>query len=243
MRTWCSRSTPSNSASQTSATCRPDIEPPVVRRFIDMEPIASMLVTGPGTVDDLIPLVRGMEKDLMARGVAAVEYDGLPDEEIALLTPAARLHELGMTLDELAARYRARLAERSGRHDWPRTRFAATAQPRPEARSDRVRATAHRSRRPAGPPRRHRRRRAAPPRRPTDRHARRSSCDPDDADARNGLRCSIAAKTSCSSGWTIRRPTLPSGRRTFDVERHLGHARRAAEDDRQQRRVGPVARS
>ncbi len=80
----------------------PDIEPPIVRRFIDMEPIASILVTGPGTIGDLIPLVRGMEKDLMTRGVAAVEYDGLPEEEIALLTSAARLHELGMTLDELA---------------------------------------------------------------------------------------------------------------------------------------------
>ena len=80
----------------------PDIEPPIVRRFIDMEPIASVLVTGPGTVSELIPLVRSMEKDLMTRGVAAVEYDGLPAEEIALLTRGARLHELGMTLDQLA---------------------------------------------------------------------------------------------------------------------------------------------
>ena len=79
-----------------------DIEPPVVRRFVDMEPIASILVTGPGTVGDLIPLVRDMEKELMTRGVAAVEYDGLPEEEIALLTSGQRLHELGMTLDELA---------------------------------------------------------------------------------------------------------------------------------------------
>ncbi len=81
----------------------PDIEPPVVRRYIDMEPIASVLVTGSGTIEDLIPLVRGMEKDLLARGVAAIQYDGLPDEEIAVLTPAARLHELGLTLDDLAA--------------------------------------------------------------------------------------------------------------------------------------------
>jgi multidrug efflux pump subunit AcrB len=81
----------------------PDIEPPVVRRFVDTQPIASILVTGSGTVGDLIPVVRSMEKDLMARGVAQVQYDGMPDEEIALLTPAARLHELGTTLDDLAA--------------------------------------------------------------------------------------------------------------------------------------------
>ncbi len=81
----------------------PDIEPPVVHRLIRTEPIASILVTGPGSVEDLIPLVRTMERDLMTRGIAEVEYDGLPQEEIAILTPAARLHELGLTLDDLAA--------------------------------------------------------------------------------------------------------------------------------------------
>ena len=40
----------------------PDIEPPVVRRFIDIEPIASILVTGPGTIGDLIPLVRAWKR-------------------------------------------------------------------------------------------------------------------------------------------------------------------------------------
>jgi len=79
----------------------PDIEPPVVRRMIRMEPIASVLVTGPGSVGELIPLVRGMEKDLLARGVAGVEYDGLPEEEIALLVKGQRLHELGITLEDL----------------------------------------------------------------------------------------------------------------------------------------------
>jgi multidrug efflux pump subunit AcrB len=79
----------------------PDIEPPIVRRMIDTEPIAAILVTGPGTVGELIPLVRGMERNLLPRGVAGVEYDGLPDEEIALPVKGQRLHELGMTLEDL----------------------------------------------------------------------------------------------------------------------------------------------
>jgi multidrug efflux pump subunit AcrB len=81
----------------------PDIEPPVIRRMVDMEPIAALLVTGPGQIGELIPLVRGFEKDLMARGVAGVQFDGLPAEEIALLVPGQRLHELGMTLEQLGA--------------------------------------------------------------------------------------------------------------------------------------------
>ncbi|NJN52520.1 MAG: hypothetical protein HC809_12980, partial [Gammaproteobacteria bacterium] len=46
-----------------------DIEPPIVRRIVDLEPISSVLVTGAGDVSELIPLVRDMEKDLLARGV------------------------------------------------------------------------------------------------------------------------------------------------------------------------------
>ena len=80
----------------------PDIEPPVVRRFIDLEPIASVMITAPGDISELIPLVRSMERDLLSRGIAGVFYDGLPEEEIALLIGGGRLRELGLTLEELA---------------------------------------------------------------------------------------------------------------------------------------------
>jgi multidrug efflux pump subunit AcrB len=80
-----------------------DIEPPTVRRWIDMEPIAAVLVTGPDDINELIPLVRTLEKDLLGRGIEGVLYDGLPEEEIALLIGGQRLHELGLTMDELAA--------------------------------------------------------------------------------------------------------------------------------------------
>lgn len=79
-----------------------DIEPPIVRRIIDLEPIASVLVSGPGDVNELVPLVREYEKDVLARGVAAVYYDGLPAEEIALLIGGRELESLGLTLDDIA---------------------------------------------------------------------------------------------------------------------------------------------
>jgi multidrug efflux pump subunit AcrB len=81
----------------------PGIEPPVVRRNIDMEPITVLHVIGSGNVTELVPLVRRFERELLSRGIEAVEYIGLPREEIALLVEGQRLRELDLTLDELAA--------------------------------------------------------------------------------------------------------------------------------------------
>ncbi len=81
----------------------PEIEPPVVRRFVDLEPITVLQITGAADLSELIPLVRGFERDLLGRGIEAVRYDGLPAEEIALLVAGKRLTEIEMTLDELAA--------------------------------------------------------------------------------------------------------------------------------------------
>lgn len=79
-----------------------EIEPPVISRDIDTEPISALLITGEGELSDLIPLARRLEKDLMRRGIEGIYYDGLPKEEIALLIGGGRLQELGMTLDDLA---------------------------------------------------------------------------------------------------------------------------------------------
>ncbi len=81
----------------------PGIEPPRIHRFVDLEPVAQLQVTGNGDLSELIPLVRGFERALMARGIEGVQYDGLPKQEIALMVGGKRLEELGLTLDELAA--------------------------------------------------------------------------------------------------------------------------------------------
>jgi len=78
------------------------IEPPRVRRSIDLEPIVSLQITGPGAVGELIPLVRTFEKHLLERGIEGIQYDGLPLEEIALLVGGQRLQAMSFTLDELA---------------------------------------------------------------------------------------------------------------------------------------------
>ncbi|MEE9253476.1 MAG: efflux RND transporter permease subunit, partial [Pseudomonadales bacterium] len=80
----------------------PDIEPPRISRSIAMESIAEVLVTGGGTLLELVPLVREFETQLRARGIEDIRFIGLPQEELAIMVPSQRLAELHMSLDELA---------------------------------------------------------------------------------------------------------------------------------------------
>jgi len=78
------------------------IERPEIDRDEDEELIAVLTVTGPGTLDELTPIVRDMEKDLLDRGIERIWFSGLPAQEIALLVSGKQLQELGLTLDEIA---------------------------------------------------------------------------------------------------------------------------------------------
>lgn len=79
-----------------------DMEPLVISRLIDMEDIAIVLVKGPGDISELIPVVQQMERELISRGIDRIEYEGFPEEEIAIQVSSARLHELNTSLDTIA---------------------------------------------------------------------------------------------------------------------------------------------
>ncbi len=77
-------------------------EEPIITRVIRYEDIGRMLVSGPSDLRELRPVVRRIEQELLARGVARVVLNGLPKEEVAIQVPTARLLELGMSLDGIA---------------------------------------------------------------------------------------------------------------------------------------------
>jgi multidrug efflux pump subunit AcrB len=79
-----------------------EIEPPIIRRPFDQEPVSVLLVTGEGALSELAALVRSLEEQLMSRGIEGIYYDGLAREEIALLVGGKSLQALGLTLDEIA---------------------------------------------------------------------------------------------------------------------------------------------
>ncbi|HEY5717034.1 MAG TPA: efflux RND transporter permease subunit, partial [Motiliproteus sp.] len=101
-----------------------DAEQPIIKRIVRYEAIASLIVSGNGSLDELRPLVRELERDLLSRGVRRVDTLGLPEQEIAIQVPNQRLQELGLTLDEVAGRIRQRSldlpAGTAGREDGAR---------------------------------------------------------------------------------------------------------------------------
>ncbi|HSG90885.1 MAG TPA: efflux RND transporter permease subunit [Pseudomonadales bacterium] len=82
------------------------IEPPSISLARDRELVASVLVTGAGGLEELIPLVHEFERELLARGIDAVEMDGLPEQELAIRVDTRTLVETGTTLDEIAVAVR-----------------------------------------------------------------------------------------------------------------------------------------
>ena len=84
-----------------------DAEEPEVSLVVRYEPVARILVAGPAELDELRPLVYRMERELLDRGIAKVNISGLPEQEIAIQVPSARLHELGLSLADIAERVRA----------------------------------------------------------------------------------------------------------------------------------------
>lgn len=82
------------------------IEPAQVRLGYNQELIASVLVTGPGELEELIPLAREFERDLLARGIEAIEVDGLPDQELRIMVASRTLTAAGTTLGDLATEVR-----------------------------------------------------------------------------------------------------------------------------------------
>ncbi|MEE4300229.1 MAG: efflux RND transporter permease subunit [Pseudomonadales bacterium] len=82
------------------------IEPPQIRLGYSQELVASVLLTGPGQLEELIPLAREFERDLLARGIEAIEIDGLPEQELRIMVASRTLTAAGTTLGDLATEVR-----------------------------------------------------------------------------------------------------------------------------------------
>ena len=84
-----------------------EIEPPSVYSLRQRDLVAAVLITGGGSLDELVPLARQMENELLGRGIDIVEFSGLPSREIAIQVDSRTLFELGLTFGELGAQLAA----------------------------------------------------------------------------------------------------------------------------------------
>jgi multidrug efflux pump subunit AcrB len=81
-----------------------DIEPPVIERQQYYETVAAILLSGTQSIEELVPLARTIERDLMSSGADMIEFLGVPSEEIAIQIDSKTLFALGVPLSEIAAR-------------------------------------------------------------------------------------------------------------------------------------------
>ncbi len=80
-------------------------ETPTVSLIPRNEPVAKLVVTGP-ELSILRPLVRGFERELRGLGLAKIDIEGLPKQEIAIQLSGERLNELRLSLQDIAQRVR-----------------------------------------------------------------------------------------------------------------------------------------
>ncbi|MDO9477066.1 MAG: efflux RND transporter permease subunit [Pseudohongiella sp.] len=88
-----------------------DMEPVTARRGVRYEEIASLLVTGGSSIQELLPMARQFERELFDIGVERIEFVGLPEEEMAIQVSSANLMALNTTLDNVASAIRQRSAD------------------------------------------------------------------------------------------------------------------------------------
>ena len=76
---------------------------PVITRAINYEAVARLLIVGSDR-RTLRPIVRRIERELLARGIAKIDIVGLAREELAIQVPTAALRQLDMSLADIAQR-------------------------------------------------------------------------------------------------------------------------------------------
>ena len=84
-----------------------DIEPPVIYSRERRDLVSAVILSGLDDVDELIPTAREMERELLGRGIDHVDFQGLPEEEIAIQVDSETLLNLGLNFNELGAQVRS----------------------------------------------------------------------------------------------------------------------------------------
>ncbi|MBF6058177.1 efflux RND transporter permease subunit [Thiomicrorhabdus heinhorstiae] len=80
-----------------------DSQTPIIERVVRYEPVARLLVINEkGSLDELRPLVRKYERELLDKGIDKISFVGLPEEEMAIEIPQRNLEHYQLTLDQVS---------------------------------------------------------------------------------------------------------------------------------------------
>ena len=87
-------------ADQAAASLPADADSPEVQKLVPYDELMRLAITG-GSVSELRKIARRFEDELTALGVAKVDINGLPREEIQVRVPRARLLDLDATVRDI----------------------------------------------------------------------------------------------------------------------------------------------
>lgn len=83
-----------------------DAEEPEITKITFNEDVATLILSSEASLEELRPLAYQFERELLERGIAKVEFIGLPEQEIAIQVPSRELKNLNMSLPQLGQRIR-----------------------------------------------------------------------------------------------------------------------------------------
>jgi len=81
-----------------------DSKTPVITKIVAKEDVATLILTSESSLEELRPLAFKFERQLLERGVAKVEFTGLPSREIAIQVPSTQLKKINMSLPQIGQR-------------------------------------------------------------------------------------------------------------------------------------------
>ena len=79
-----------------------DAETPTVGQIVRYDAVGTLLITSNGPVYELTNLARQAERELLNRGISKINISGLPEQEIAIQIEPKTMHDLGLSLKNMA---------------------------------------------------------------------------------------------------------------------------------------------
>lgn len=77
-------------------------ETPKIKHETNYEVIAKLLISSDYSLEELRPVAKQIERELLSRGIAKITINGLPEMEMAIQVPSAKLLELNHSLTQIA---------------------------------------------------------------------------------------------------------------------------------------------
>jgi len=78
-----------------------DSETPKTSKFSRNEDVATLILSTTGSLEELRPLAYQYERELLDRGIAKIEFTGLPEQEIAIQVPSQTINSLKRSLPQI----------------------------------------------------------------------------------------------------------------------------------------------